>query len=151
MPQRITNNALPPRHVLFVATWDETTGTDALPLTGRDGKFEFTILEVTRTDVTSDNEYLQEKAKGEFVSVRVKVDNIGDKAQSFDTSDQKLYVGSAEYTSDTSLDSYPYAPINPGLSTEVSVLFDVPVGAEPTAVKLHDSMFSSGVKLGLPV
>lgn len=120
------------------------------PFTGRDGKFEFTVVEVSRQVSSSDVELLQKQAKGEYVNVLVNVKNVGDKAQSFSTDDQKLYVGDTEYSSESGFDVTSYEPINPGLDADFNVLFDVPVGSVPTSLKLHDSMFSNGVVLALP-
>jgi hypothetical protein len=57
----------------------------------RDGKFEFVVkaVEPGLTEV-GDNPYLAKKAQGQFVVVTLSVQNIGDRAQGFSPSNQKL-------------------------------------------------------------
>lgn len=119
----------------------------------RDGKFAFVVSNVeTGKPVAGDptNEYLQSKAKGEFVIVHVKVTNIGDKAQGFFVANQKLIAGGKTFEADSMASlSAAQGDINPGLSTDVSIAFDVPVGTVPEAIELHDSMLSGGAKVKL--
>ncbi len=119
----------------------------------RDGKFAFVVNHVeTGKPVAGDpsNEYLQSKAKGEFVIVHLKVTNIGDKAQGFFVANQKLIAGGKTFEADAMASlSASQGDINPGLSTNVSIAFDVPVGTVPDAIELHDSMLSGGAKVNL--
>lgn len=39
--------------------------------------------------------------------------------------------------------------INPGNTVTMPVVFDMPAGAVPDAIELHDSMFSGGVTVSL--
>ena len=118
----------------------------------RDGKFEFTVTSVDRSATAGDptNEYLQEKAKGEFVNVHLTIKNTGSEAQTFFASNQKLIVGGNKYDAASILgvpgDS---ESINPGLSVQSVATFDVAPGTVPDAIELHDSMFSGGVKVNL--
>jgi hypothetical protein len=43
----------------------------------------------------------------------------------------------------------PMGDINPGNSIQVKLAFDVPPATNPAELKLHDSMFSSGVSVRL--
>jgi hypothetical protein len=40
-------------------------------------------------------------------------------------------------------------PINPGNAVAGVILFDLPRGAKPTKIELHDSVFSGGVTVTL--
>lgn len=117
-----------------------------------DGKFEFVVTSVDRSKVAGDpsNKYLQETAKGEFVNVRIRVTNTGNAARMFSASNQKLIIGGSQYTA-TSLLGVPGDDenINPGLTVESVASFDVPPGAVPDAIVLHDAMLSGGVKVSL--
>lgn len=83
----------------------------------------------------------------------MKVKNIGDKPQTLTGSDQKLFVDKAEYAADTTAAIYLpeskalFEPINPGNEITGTFLFDLPKGAAPTMLELHDSAFSNGVKV----
>ncbi|MGB7239949.1 MAG: DUF4352 domain-containing protein [Rhodococcus sp. (in: high G+C Gram-positive bacteria)] len=39
--------------------------------------------------------------------------------------------------------------INPGLSQNVTIVFDVPLDAVPATLEVHDSMFSGGAEISL--
>ncbi|WFR72424.1 DUF4352 domain-containing protein [Prescottella defluvii] len=96
------------------------------------------------------NEYLAQKAQGQFVLVRMTVRNIGDRAQSFTTSAQKLVdAQNRQYSVDSmatiTLDQgVAYEQINPGNSVEATIVFDVPPGTVPAVLEVHDSVFSGG-------
>lgn len=134
---------------------DQAIEADTEPGVGvpvRDGKFEFTVTSIDRSATAGDptNEFLQEQATGEFVNVHLTVTNIGDEAQDFFASNQKLIVDGKKFDA-ASILGLPgdMSGINPGLSIETVVPFDVPPGAQPDAVELHDSAFSGGVKVAL--
>ncbi|WP_374023210.1 DUF4352 domain-containing protein [Mycobacterium sp. HNNTM2301] len=115
----------------------------------RDGKFEFQVLGVDRS-ATKEGVMSPQHAKGEFFVVNIRVTNIGDKAQSFFASNQKLIIDGKKYDATTSLsDNTWMQDINPGLGTEGSVSFDIPPGAVPEAIEFHDSMFSGGARVAL--
>ncbi|KUP98250.1 DUF4352 domain-containing protein [Thermobifida cellulosilytica] len=124
--------------------------------TVEDGAFAFTVTEV-ETGLTSIGEdFLREEAQGQYVVVHVTVENIGDRAQMFDGSNQKLFdADGREYSNDTaaelSLDGSDafLTDINPGNKVEAKVVFDVPEGVEPASIELHESMFSGGVTVSL--
>lgn len=124
----------------------------------RDGKFEFVVtgFEPGLTEV-GDNPYLARKPQGQFVIVSMSVKNIGDKPQGFSPSAQKLFDAQGRsFESDTAAqialggsDIPVWDNINPGNSVEVKVVYDMPAGAAPTTIELHDSMFSGGAKVSL--
>jgi hypothetical protein len=116
----------------------------------RDGKFEFAALGANRSSSVP-GMFDPEQAKGEFYTVTMRITNVGDKAQTFFASNQKLIVNGNEYKATSSLsDDTWMVDINPGLGIDAKVTFDVPPGAVPEAIECHDSAFSSGEMLGLP-
>jgi archaellum component FlaG (FlaF/FlaG flagellin family) len=124
----------------------------------RDGKFEFVVTEVQPgLAEVGDNPYLNKKAQGQFVIVSMTVKNIGDEPQSFDPSSQKVFDSDGRsFQTDTAAqialggsDIPVWDNINPGNSVDVKVVYDMPQGAVPTSMELHDSMSSGGVKVSL--
>jgi len=122
----------------------------------RDGKFEFTVTSVETGVATVGDEYLNQQAQGQFVLVHVTVTNIGDAAQMFDGSSQKLVdTAGREHSADSSAaiylgDSNSFlTDINPGNSVQGTVVFDIPADAVPATISLHDSFFSGGVEVAL--
>ena len=74
----------------------------------RDGKFEFrvTALECGKTRIG--DAYLNAKAQGQFCLLRLRVENIGDEARTFDGSNQYLFdAGDRKYEADTEAGIYP--------------------------------------------
>lgn len=122
----------------------------------RDGKFEFTVTGVEPGVTRVGDDMFGEDAQGQFLLVHVTVTNIGDEAQYFDGSSQKLTdtqgrthsadTGAAIYLGDAQ--SF-LNQINPGNSVQGTVVFDVPADAAPATVELHDSPFSGGVEVAL--
>lgn len=124
----------------------------------RDGKFEFVVSDVQTGVTTIGPELIAEQAQGQYVIVNMTVTNIGDKAQSYSSSNAKLIdAQDREFSSDAWASSLVadttasgiYDEINPGNSAQVAVVFDVPVDAQPKTLKLQDSMFSGGVEVAL--
>ena len=122
----------------------------------RDGKFEFTVTGVEPGVTRVGDDVFGEDAQGQFLLVHVTVTNIGEEAQYFDGSSQKLTdtlgrthsadTGAAIYLGDAQ--SF-LNQINPGNSVQGTVVFDVPADAAPASVELHDSPFSGGVEVAL--
>ena len=127
------------------------TGKVAAPVGSsvRDGKFEFEVLGVDRS-ASKEGVFSSEAAKGEFFIVHLRVTNIGDDARSFSASSQHLIVNGNKYDATISItDENWMEDINPGLSIEANVTFDIPPGATPEAIEVHDSMFSGGALLAV--
>lgn len=117
-----------------------------------DGKLQFVVTNVDRSAIAGDptNEFMQEQAKGEFVNVHLRITNTGNEARSFSATNQKLIVNGNKYDAASILGVPGDGDnINPGLSVESVASFDVPPGAEPDAIELHDSMFSGGATVNL--
>lgn len=123
----------------------------------RDGKFGFVVTGV-ETGVTTlgDNPYLQKDALGQFVLVSVTVTNVSDKAQSYFGSNQKLIDAQGrEFENDAmaainlEAETAIGGDINPGLSQDITIVFDIPLDAVPATLEVHDSMFSGGADISL--
>ena len=122
----------------------------------RDGKFEFTVTKVETGKKQVGQQYMEEKAQGEFTLVYVTVKNIGDQQQGLSDSDQKaMDADGTQYSADSTAGmSMPgnevlFNQINPGNQVKGVLVFDAPAGKKLTEVELHDSMFSDGVKASL--
>ncbi|MDO5503735.1 MAG: DUF4352 domain-containing protein [Actinomycetia bacterium] len=124
--------------------------------TVRDGKFEFVVTGVEDGGTEVGNEFLSEKAQGRFHFVHITVTNIGDEAQMMLDSNQKVRdeqgrtfetnSGAAIYMDDNDM---WLTDINPGNTMSGTLVFDMPEGAAPVEIELHDSMFSGGVTVSL--
>lgn len=124
----------------------------------RDGKFEFVVKSVECGQASvGTNQYLTKTAQGQYCLLSVSVKNIGDKAQSLFSGNQKLTNATGqEYSADDTATMYAapqgstwYSEINPGNTVEGSIVFDIPKDQTPTVAVLHDSMASRGVKVSL--
>lgn len=138
---------------------EEPAAEPELPGVGdaaRDGKFEFTVVKVEPGVKEIGDDFLSQKAQGQFVLVHLTVENIGDEAQYFDGSNVTAYDGkNREFAADTEAaiyldDSNSFLnEINPGNSVEGVVVFDVPADVTLSRLELHDSAFSGGVGVAL--
>lgn len=123
----------------------------------RDGKFEFTVTAFKCGAKTlGDNEFLREEAQGQFCVMDVTVKNIGNEAQTFFTSEQKVKNAQGqEFSNDTSAEIAVGGgdawvnEINPGNTAKGKVVFDVPADTTIVSAELHDSSFSNGVEVSL--
>ncbi|MGW7416148.1 DUF4352 domain-containing protein [Streptomyces sp. NPDC054863] len=121
----------------------------------RDGKFEFTIMKIEPGGKHLGGEFGTD-AQGRYLLVHMTVKNIGDRAQYFDGSDQKMIDSRGnEHSADTGAAIFLensrsfYNQINPGNTVEGIVVFDIPGNARPVQLELHDSLFSSGATVRL--
>ena len=76
----------------------------------------------------------------------------GTDQRGFTSTAQKLIDGqgrkfSADGGADLALEDNDSTDLNPGLSVDRQVAFDVPAGTVIQTVELHDSLFSGGVKV----
>jgi Domain of unknown function (DUF4352) len=138
-----------------------TPTTPGINQPSRDGKFEFTattfkcgVLQLAAPD----NEYVTATAKGQFCTLSLNIKNIGDQAQTFDSSSQDIYDSSERqysYDSGGTIAANPtngqciYPSINPGVSISCTVAYDIPKTVVPTYAMLHDSSASNGVRVNL--
>jgi hypothetical protein len=137
---------------------DKKTTVAKLNEAARDGKFEFVVKKVEcGTTTIGTNEYLKKNAQGQFCLMTLSVKNIGNEAQSFFGSNQKLLnAQNQQYAADDAAGIYVdqnystlFSNINPGNSVEGVVVFDIPKDQTPVSAELHDSSMSSGVKVNL--
>lgn len=137
---------------------DKKATTAKLNEAARDGKFEFIVkgVECGKTTIGA-NQYLTKNAQGQFCLMTVNVKNIGNEAQGFFGSNQKLLnAENQQYAADDAAGVYVdqnystlFSNINPGNSVEGVIVFDIPKDQTPVSAELHDSAFSSGVKVHL--
>ena len=99
---------------------------------------------------------MKAEAKGEYCIAEVTVENTGDESQLMDGSSQYLYIGDKEYSADSDAiladkraEAFFIEEINPGLSVDGIIVWDVPVGSSPDRLELHDSFLSGGVEVTL--
>jgi hypothetical protein len=118
----------------------------------RDGKLEFTVTKIETGVAEIGDEFFGKKAQGQFLLVHVKVENIGDEAQTFFGDNfTALDADDREFSADTEAAIYLEESnsfineINPGNTAEGIVVFDVPKDTKIATLELHDSFFSGGV------
>lgn len=122
----------------------------------RDGKFEFTVTKVKTGVKSVGDQYLSKQAQGSFVLISVTVKNIGDKAQTMFDDNQKLRdADGREFSADTEAaihlknNDLWLKEVNPGNTATGTLIYDMPAGATPASLELHDSAFSGGVTVSL--
>lgn len=122
----------------------------------RDGQFEFTVSQIETNVAHVGNEYFGKTAQGQFVLVHVKIENVGDQAQTFSGSYVTAFDAQGrEFSSDTEAAIYLEESnsfineINPGNAADGIVVFDIPKDATITLLELHDSFFSGGATVRL--
>lgn len=123
----------------------------------KDGRFAFKVTKVERGLSQVGEGFTVSKAQGQYVMIHLTVKNIGDEAQLFSDSAQKLIDGKGRrFDADSGAaaldlkDSNAFLNnINPGNAVNGILLFDVPQHITLKAVELHDSIFSDGVTVSL--
>lgn len=123
----------------------------------RDGKFEFTVTSVKTGVSKVGNDYANQKAQGEYTLVSMKIENIGEEAQTFFSDNVKgIDSKDRELSSDSTATLYAnqdstgwIEEINPGNSVEAVVVFDVAEGEKLVVAQVHDSAFSGGSPISL--
>jgi hypothetical protein len=123
----------------------------------RDGSFSFVVTEVETGIERLGEGYLVSEAQGAYTLVHVAVTNIGDEAQLFSDSNQKLVDAQGRQFDAASGVAVMYVPdsktflnnINPGNHVNGVLVFDLPDGVPPAAIDLNDSMFSDSVRVSL--
>ena len=138
---------------------DSQSTTAGINQPARDGKFEFVVKSIKCGKASvGTNEFLTEKAQGQFCLLNITVKNIGDEPQSLFADNQYLFNASGQkYSADSTATTYAapedsdtwYSEINPGNSVEGAIVFDIPKDQTPTSAELHDSAFSDGIKVNL--
>lgn len=98
-------------------------------------------------------------AKAPYCVLSLSMKGIGNQAQNFDDDAQYLYAtNGTQYSADddatfdanSSDSNCTLSPgINPGVTLDCSLVFDVPTGVSISYAKLHDSAASGGVRVDL--
>jgi hypothetical protein len=120
-----------------------------------DGKFQFTVTGMKCGVKQVGDQYLNDKAQGEFCLVDVSIKNVGTSAETFYDGSQKAYDdANTEYSVDSGAAIYAnkesstfLAQINPGNTVKGKLVFDVPQGTKLASVVLHESMYTAGVRV----
>ncbi|MGH3585493.1 MAG: DUF4352 domain-containing protein [Pseudonocardia sp.] len=123
----------------------------------QDGAFTFTVTDVETGRESLGDGFLRSEAQGNYVLVHVTVTNVGTEAQMFTSANQTLLDAQGrEFEADAGAalmnvpDSESFlTDVNPGNSVDGVLVFDVPDGLSPTAIELHESLFSGGVTVSL--
>ena len=123
----------------------------------QDGALAFTVTDVETGVQALGDCFLRSEAQGSYVLVHVTVRNVGTESELFTSGNQTLFDAQGrEFDADAGAalmnvpDSESFlTDINPGNSVNGVLVFDVPEGLAPTAIELHESMFSSGVLVSL--
>lgn len=155
------NSAAAPANDVEVAEPEaEAPAAENLPGLGdrvQDGKFTFVVHSFDCGEKSVGSQYMEEKAQGQFCLMDISVENHGDAPQMLSGSDQLVFDSKGrEFANDDMAamsiegnDALWLEEINPGNKVRGTLVFDVPEKAKIVSAELHDSMFSSGVKLSL--
>ncbi|MEV5414200.1 DUF4352 domain-containing protein [Thermopolyspora sp. NPDC052614] len=119
----------------------------------RDGKFAFKVTRVRKGLTEVGEGFTTSTAQGQYVLIYLTVKNIGDEAQLFDGTSQKLIDAKGrqfDTATGTAAVSLPGSNaflnnINPGNTVKGILLFDVPKNITLRSLELHDSFLSGGV------
>ncbi|WP_078323343.1 DUF4352 domain-containing protein [Mycobacteroides salmoniphilum] len=115
----------------------------------RAGQLALAVTDVTASPAAGDPGLAQNDTGGR-VLVGVRVINDGDIPQRFEPAIQQLVAGDQTFGADQTA-SQPVlgADLGPGDSVVASLAFDIPAGAEPSAIILRDSVTAPGTQVSL--
>ncbi len=140
-------------------TSEETTASEtelAPPPAGSatDGPLTFTVegVESGTTISSTENDFLSKDAQGEFIVVRLTVQNTSPDPGQFLGTFQKLNAAGQQFTIDDEATFYVgggFVDIPAGSQAQVGLAYDVPPGTLPESVELHADPISQGVVLPL--
>lgn len=125
--------------------------------TVQDGQFEFVVLKSEYGVESLSDSYSTIEAQGQFVVVHLQATNIGNEALYLAADEQRLIDTQgrkhsasmdAEFMWPDSVNVF-YTDINPGLSLQGAIVFDIPADAAPDSIELHDDLLSHGVTVSL--
>jgi hypothetical protein len=124
--------------------------------TGRDGKLEFTVVELRCGETELGMWPLTKQAQGQFCLLKLTVTGVGKDAGHVWFGVQKLFdAAGREYKADDFSfvyldDSRPLtADVNPGNAVTGVLVYDAPAGVRFTRLVVHDSPFSRGTAIAL--
>ncbi|OKI20512.1 hypothetical protein A6A08_22760 [Nocardiopsis sp. TSRI0078] len=108
---------------------------------GTVGQWQVTVNGIETADVYGDD-FVRERAQGEFTIVSMTVKNTGNEATSFDGSAVSLVDADGNtYSSSTMLfqeESLLHEQVNPGNQVSGTAVFDAPEGTEITEIHVED-------------
>lgn len=121
---------------------------------GSDGDFTFSVAGTETGDTVTSNvdESIQSTAQGMYYVVYVNVTNTGAAPITFVATFQQLNVAGQTFPLDdqaTALLEGTLAEITPGETTEIPLVYDVPVDTVPTGILLRADPATAGVELPL--
>ena len=119
-----------------------------------DGPLTFTVdgVETGTTITSTENDFLSKDAQGEFIVVRLTVQNTGSDPGQFLGTFQKLNAAGQQFTIDDEATFYVgggFVDIPAGSQAQVGLAYDVPPGTVGESVELHADPISQGVVLPL--
>jgi hypothetical protein len=122
-----------------------------------DGKFQFTVTAMHCGVAQVGDGTLGKKPQGVYCLVNVTIKNVGNSAEVFDSFSQKATgPDGTEFSTDPVAENYVndqdqtfLEDINPGNQVKGTLAFDVPKGTKLSSIVLHESLFTTGVKVPL--
>lgn len=120
-----------------------------------DGRLTFEVTSVETATYLSDPRFPDMtplKPRGVFLIVKMTVTNVSDGYTLFDSTANKLTAAGNTYENDDTAwvnAGNLITELDPGDSLDTAAVFDVPLGAAPESVELHDSFGSAGVVVEL--
>jgi hypothetical protein len=152
------NSAQPPGLPSFPNPFGSETSAPATPTPTvragqevRVGGLAFTVTRVTRQQSVGDPDdtFSFSKADGIYEIVYYTVRNVGNDSESVDSMSQKLFIDGRKYDSDMTASENAdrwaknSASLNPGLSADLVVAFDIPPDSAKGQLEVHTSSFFS--------
>ena len=136
---------------------DSQPATVAIGEKVRDDGYQFTVTKVTCGVKRVGDQYLGEKAQGQFCIVKLRVKNVSKEPIHYSSENQALVDTKGKtYSPDDEAwiyvdDSDPFGEINPGNTLKTTVPFDVSKRAKPDYLLLKAGVwgFSDGVRVKL--
>jgi hypothetical protein len=122
----------------------------------RDAAFEFTATAVSCGRRVLSSADITRQARGEYCLLWLTVRNLATEPRTFgslstatdDRNNTYGNDGSAEFPVNPAAQAFLEA-IDPGATARGVLVFDVPAGTRLSAVELHDSAFTPGVKINI--
>jgi hypothetical protein len=122
----------------------------------RDGQFEFVVAAVDCGARRLPAPGGERPALGQFCLVRLAVRNVGGEGRTLEAARRYLLApGGRKASADLGVTLALSGPrllstlVNPGNRVQGTLVYDVPRGAAPTGMELHNSPFSRGVRVRL--
>jgi hypothetical protein len=152
------NSAQPPGLPSFPNPFGSETSTSATPTPTvsagqevRVGGLAFIVTRVTRQQSVGDpDDIFHFNADGIYEIIYYTVRNVGNDSGSVDSMSQKLFIDGHKYDSDMMASENAdrraknSTSLNPGLSADLVVAFDIPPDSAKGQLEVHTSRFSEG-------